>query len=402
MSEAGGEKARVVVVGGGIAGLEGALALRSICGSRVDVTLVAPANTYTYRPLAVAEPFGLAKTFRINLGEFAEATGVSVQLGEADSVDTGSRRVHCTNGTSYDYDYLLVATGAVRRPVLRNAISFADHEGIREFEHLLYRIERGEVEAVAFTSGARVGWFLPMYELALMTAAFAEGRGAPVELAVVTPEESPLVSFGPRNSADVAKLLEGAGITVLAGSRPTEWSDHELRLVPDRVITADEVVALPDLAGPAVPGLPGDSSGFISVDDACRVRGGEREFAAGDASDFPVKQGGIAAQMAHAAVRAIAVELDVLVDAKPFSPTLDGTLLTGNGAHHLRQSLAMGTREGSLHHLSPSWLPMTKVSAPFLSDYLAEHSDFPSSSGELESDRIVEDLKGDWESRAIR
>ena len=47
---------RVVVGGGGVAGLEALLALRALAGDRVRLTLVAPAAEFTYRPLAVAEP----------------------------------------------------------------------------------------------------------------------------------------------------------------------------------------------------------------------------------------------------------------------------------------------------------------------------------------------------------
>jgi hypothetical protein len=114
-----------------------------------------------------------------------------------------------------------------------------------------------------------------------------------------------------------------------------------------------------------------------------------------------VKQGGIAAQMATAATRAIAVDLGVLVDARAFRPTLDATLLTGKGAHHLRQSLVMGVSEPARHQLSPTWLPLAKVTAPYLCDYLAEHSDFPSGKGELESDEIAEGLTEDWERGAM-
>lgn len=399
MNEHGSDKPKVLIVGGGIAGLESALALKEICGRRVHVGLVAPENTATYRPLAVAEPFGLAKRFRINLGVFAMSQDVDVHLGEVDRVDPGARQVHCTNGTSYDYDFLIVATGARRKATLEGAISFVDHEGISRFEHMLYRLERGEIESVAFCSGAKSGWFLPMYELALMTATFAKERNTPVEISVVTPESSPLVAFGAHNSADVAQLLDNAGIEVHTGRHPESFEDRELRLVPDGAVPADEVVAMPTLEGPAIPGLPSDQDGFLPVDEACRITGCEREFAAGDATNFPVKQGGVAAQMANAAVRAIAVEIDVLVDAKPFRPTLDGTLLTGKGAHHLRQSLVMGTSETSQHQLSPDWLPLAKVTAPFLVDYLGEHSDFPGSSGELRSDEVAESVSGDWERR---
>ena len=48
---------RVLIVGGGVAGLETMLALRAIAEERVDIELVAPEPQFWYRPLAVAEPF---------------------------------------------------------------------------------------------------------------------------------------------------------------------------------------------------------------------------------------------------------------------------------------------------------------------------------------------------------
>lgn len=49
---------RVLVCGGGVAGLEAMLALHELAGEFVDVELVAPEHHFFYRPLAVAEPVG--------------------------------------------------------------------------------------------------------------------------------------------------------------------------------------------------------------------------------------------------------------------------------------------------------------------------------------------------------
>ena len=48
---------RVVIAGGGIAALEGLLAVRELTDGRAEVTLVAPTDEFTYRPLLVREPF---------------------------------------------------------------------------------------------------------------------------------------------------------------------------------------------------------------------------------------------------------------------------------------------------------------------------------------------------------
>ena len=47
----------VVIAGGGVAGLETALALRALAEDLVSVEVIAPETEFTYRALAVAEPF---------------------------------------------------------------------------------------------------------------------------------------------------------------------------------------------------------------------------------------------------------------------------------------------------------------------------------------------------------
>jgi hypothetical protein len=91
----------------------------------------------------------------------------------------------------------------------------------------------------------------------------------------------------------------------------------------------DSVLALPELMGPAVRGLPAGAHGFIPVDRFGRVPGAQRVFAAGDATDFRVKHGGVAAQQADAVALGVAVLAGVPVKPRPFRPDIDGLLLTG-------------------------------------------------------------------------
>ena len=62
---------QVVIVGGGVAGLEALLALRALAGDRVAVTLVSQDDWFVDRPLTVAEPFGLGSAARYSLPEIA-------------------------------------------------------------------------------------------------------------------------------------------------------------------------------------------------------------------------------------------------------------------------------------------------------------------------------------------
>ena len=89
------------------------------------------------------------------------------------------------------------------------------------------------------------------------------------------------------------------------------------------------MVALPAMDGPAMDGLPKDEGGFIPIDEHARVRGVEDVYAAGDGTNFPIKQGGLGTQQADAAAAHIAHRLGAAIDVEPFHPVLRGKLLTG-------------------------------------------------------------------------
>ena len=60
------------------------------------------------------------------------------------------------------------------------------------------------------------------------------------------------------------------------------------------------------MEGPGIDGLPADEDGFIPVDDHGRVKGVEDIYAAGDGTNFPIKQGGLGTQQADAVAEHIA------------------------------------------------------------------------------------------------
>jgi sulfide:quinone oxidoreductase len=161
------------------------------------------------------------------------------------------------------------------------------------------------VGRVAFVVPWGAVWSLPIYELALMTAAYLTERELDhVDLVLVTPEDEPLQLFGRAGSEAVRALLDERGIAVQTGACAVGLVDGELRLVPEGRVAADRVVALPRLRGPRIDGLPQTVEGFIPVDAHSQVHGLSDLFAAGDITSFPVKQGGIATQVGLAAFHA--------------------------------------------------------------------------------------------------
>jgi sulfide:quinone oxidoreductase len=135
-------------------------------------------------------------------------------------------------------------------------------------------------------------------------------------------------------------------------------------------VGADRIVALPELFGPAVRGLPAGEHGFIPVDEHCRVRGVERVWAAGDAIDFAVKHGGIASQQADAAAEAIAALAGAPITPAPFEPEIRGILLTGRKPRYLTARLSGSMSFSSQVTDEPTWTPVSKISARYLAPYL--------------------------------
>jgi sulfide:quinone oxidoreductase len=359
---------KVLIAGAGPAGLEAALALRDLAGDRVDMTLLAPDEELTYRPLSVADPFSLALTRRYPLEAIASDLGVERVVDRLQSVDPGAHVARTADGRELAWDALLVALGARAEPALERATTFwgpGDAEAVRG---LVQDIEGGYTRRVAFVVPPGVTWSLPLYELALLTAARAYESQVTVELHVVTPEGAPLGVFGAQASESLADLLNEADIHLHAGAAARE-AGGGLELEPSGTrIAVDRVVALPRLRGRSVEGLPADREGFIPVDEHARVRDVDDVWAAGDATDFPLKQGGIATQQADAAAAAIAARAGAPVEPKPFRPLLRGILLTGQGAWWLRSEPGDGEGELAGHAL---WWPPSKIAGRWLSPYLS-------------------------------
>ena len=122
----------------------------------------------------------------------------------------------------------------------------------------------------------------------------------------MTPEDAPLAALGHRASETVSSLADEWRIAIRTRRYPISHDAGQLETQPGPTLAADEAVALPRLRGPALDGLPSDAEGFLPTDEHARVRGVDDVNAVGDATTFPVKQGGIAAQQADVAAEAVA------------------------------------------------------------------------------------------------
>ena len=324
------EPFNVTIAGGGVAALEAALALRELGAERFKLTLIAPNAEFVYRPMVVREPFAYARAQRYSMGEIAADLGVELLVERFASLDAPARIAHTEEGTQLHYDALVLALGARPHARYPRAVTLDDTRLDELMGGLLADVDGGYVEHVAFVIPARLAWPLPIYELALMTAGRAHEMGVKVAVTIATPEDAPLEIFGEGASAGVSELLAEHGITTITAARCEVPDGRHVVINPgDRTIDVDRVIALPELYGPVVRGLAAGEHGFIPIDAHCGVRGVERVYAAGDATDYAVKYGGIAAQQVDTAAEAIAALAGTAGRAVPFHPVIHGILLTG-------------------------------------------------------------------------
>jgi sulfide:quinone oxidoreductase len=364
----GGNGARVLIVGGGVAGIEALLAVRDLAEDRASVTLIAPDPDFVYKPLLVEEPFGLGPPEQHALEPLAEEHDSEFLLRGLESVDPEAHSVKLDDGSSLDYRFLVVCVGGRYKPAFEHAVTFPDARRPLRIDPLIDRAVKGSGR-IAFVVPPSITWSLPLYEVALMTERRARERGDKVEAVLVTPEDAPLAPFGPVASEAVAELLEARGVESVCGCR-THEEGGELVLTPGgRRLEADVVIALPEMEGPRVKGLPSDDDGFLPIDQHARVRDTDDVYAAGDGTNFPIKQGGLATQQADAAAEDIAAQLGAAGEPQPFHPVLRGQLLTGDESLSMRSDVTggAGAGEASLDRL---WWPPHKISGRYLAPML--------------------------------
>lgn len=362
---------QVVIAGGGVAGLEAVLALSELAGELVDVELLSPNDEFVYRPMLVAEPFGAADVLRIELERVVGDARAHHTKDVLISVDPGGRSVTTASGKTLNYDALLIALGASPVEAVPGALTFSAEAERRRFADLLQTLGRKEMRRLAFVVPRAASWSIAAYELALLTAAERDARRLEgVEIMLVTHEAAPLDLFGPAASHLVAARLEEAGISLRLSSLVDRFEEGQLHLHADGPVTADAAVALPALQVRPLPGLPQRQDGFVQTDTAMHVAGLEAVWAAGDATWFPIKQGGLAAQQADIAARSIAARAGAHVPIEAFQPVLRGVLVTGGAPDFLRSS--RGHRDADVAAVGHGlWSPPTKVAAKYLGPYIA-------------------------------
>jgi sulfide:quinone oxidoreductase len=208
----------VLIAGGGVGALEAALALQALIRERVEVVMFAPDRHFTYRPLAVGQPFGLGATARFELLTIAKHRGFALIHDALDSVEANHRKVVTRYGAILGYNRLILALGARPQSAVRGALTFRGPQDAMRISLAL---------ATSASSGGHVvlaapdasAWTLPAYELALLTAHWASRRAPRLRISLVTSRRDPPPPARAPGAGDLESPPQGEALPSAAGLR---------------------------------------------------------------------------------------------------------------------------------------------------------------------------------------
>lgn len=327
---------RVIVIGGGFAGLTAVRALRF---AAADILLIDRYNHHTFQPLLyqVATAGLAAPSIAAPLRHILRTQrNVTVLLGDARHVNLETRSVE-VGGVSHPYDFLIVATGSTH--------AYFGHDewaryapGLKTLQdalHIRARIltafERAEAsddpaERMEWLTFLIVGAGATGVELAGTLAEIArhtlkrEFRHIdPAAARVLLVEAGPRVlpAFPPTLSAKARAQLEKLGVVVRTGHAVTSLDERGVRMGEERIAARTVLWAAGVAASPlgASLGIGVDRAGRVPVTAQLTVAGHPEVFVAGDLAALPEGLGPVPAiapaakQMGRHAARAILAKL---------------------------------------------------------------------------------------------
>ena len=302
---------RVVIVGGGFAGVNVARGLRD---APVDVTLLDRTNHYLFQPLlyqvatGVLSPADIAVPTRFLVRRQRNA---EVLLANVDGIDLKRRTVTAEHGAlTVPFDYLVVATGARHsyfghpewEPLAPGLKTLDDAREIRR--RFLMALERAEqvddpAEQAAWLTVVIIGGGPTGVELAgilppIVRRGFRRDfRHADLNrLRVILLEGGPrlLPAFPEALSARACRDLEQLGVTCRTGALVTNVTPDAVYLGDERIPTRTAFWAAGNAASPLIAsmGIPVDRAGRALVRADLTVPDHPHVFVIGDSAAVPM------------------------------------------------------------------------------------------------------------------
>ncbi len=294
---------RVVIIGGGFAGLACA---RSLARARVDITIIDRRNHHVFQPLlyqvatAMLSPADISAPIRRIV---RHQRNTSVVLAEVRNIDP-ERRVVATDEAEIEYDILVLAAGA--RPAYFGNDEWEHHApGLKSIEDaleirrdFLIAFERAEnasdpaerqreltfVIVGAGPTGVELAGAMIEIAREVVPRDFRNIDTRSARIMLIEAGERVLPGFPDKNSAQAERDLGRMGVELRLESRVTDIDDRGVRIGEERIDAANVIWAagVQPSSLTACLDVPLDADGCVQVEPDLSIPGHPEIFAVGD------------------------------------------------------------------------------------------------------------------------
>ena len=300
------DKKRVVIVGGGLGGLE--LAFKLV-GSDFQVVLVDKNNYHQFPPLiyqvasAGLEPSSISFPFR---RLFQGQKDFFFRMAEVKAVDAAGKKIATSVGDIH-YDYLVLAAGARTNFFGNKEIEAATlpmksvSEAMRLRNTILRNLEKAETEEDPVrrqalmnivvvgggASGVEIAGAVAEMKKNILARDYPDLDASQMHIYLVNAGKRLLAAMDPVSSARAERDLKELHVHIRQPQFATEYKDGILKTSAGLEIPARTVIWVSGICANTIEGLPVESighAGRILTDRFCRVKGVQDVFAIGDQS----------------------------------------------------------------------------------------------------------------------
>lgn len=299
---------KVLVLGGGFAGVQAAIELQK--KKVFDVTLVSDRDYLYIYPISIWVPTREIKfeDVKIPLAEIKKAFGFNVVVDKVEKIVSTENKV-ILSFQELHYDYLVVAIGAekMKHKGQENTLSICGKPevSLEIRDKINNLIEKGSGKiAIGFggnpkdKSAVRGG---PAFELIFNIHNLLKKKKLrdKFELTFFAPMEEPGARMGAKSLGMVDSMFTSYHIAKRFGKKIKEFRPDGVSFEDDSVLNADMIMFIPASAGHTVlsnSDLALSDAGFIKIDDNCLADGRSNVYAVGDIAalegpDWKAKQG---------------------------------------------------------------------------------------------------------------
>lgn len=307
---------KVLVLGGGFAGVEAAIYLRK---QKLDVTLVSDRDYFYIYPTSIWIPTGEVKKRDISvpLVDLSKKHGFKLIIDPVTSFEAKEKKVTLASGKILDeFEYIVLAMGQdkMRHKGIENTLSICGKP--EEAEELKVRldalIEKGSGKiAIGFggnpkdTSAVRGG---PAFEVLFNVNTMLKKKGIrdKFELTFFAPMAKPGQKMGEKALVMMDKMFGMTNINKKVGSKITEFEKDGIKFEDGTKVESDLVMFISAGTGQSIleaSGLPLSEAKFVVTNEYNEIEGFDGIYAIGDSAslmgpEWRAKQGHVAEVMA--------------------------------------------------------------------------------------------------------